>query len=262
MDSDEYRQNDGEMKRRRRSKNDTEAQSFKCDICGRSYLSKPAVAQHAKAKHPDIQIKSSRGRGRPKRDDTPSVHQEIKSTSNGREAFMSGYFNVPFRASTNETFEAIQEFGKALKELYNEYKEIIFTDQQNPLIKYPLLELKLEDNEIKTFDESILKYLHFVSKLTSKSYYLFICKFLILFREFVNIEKQKDESIVQPFSVYNPPESVPDLTNNFISDFLDENKLFGLNFEEIINLTQHYCGWLFDMGLTKSILTPIKYSSI
>lgn len=51
----------------RRSKNDTEGRTFKCKICGKSYLSYPALYTHSKQKH-NTSNSSGRGRGRPKKE--------------------------------------------------------------------------------------------------------------------------------------------------------------------------------------------------
>lgn len=56
------------MKRKRRSKNEQDGRSFKCESCGKAYLSQPALTNHNKTKHfhndPSF-IK--RGRGRPRK---------------------------------------------------------------------------------------------------------------------------------------------------------------------------------------------------
>lgn len=51
----------------RRSKNDVEGRNFICKLCGKSYLSYPALYTHSKQKHNTCNT-SGRGRGRPKKD--------------------------------------------------------------------------------------------------------------------------------------------------------------------------------------------------
>lgn len=51
---------------KRRSKNDSEGRSYKCQTCGKAYLSYPALYTHVKTKH-DLQS-SMKGRGRPKKE--------------------------------------------------------------------------------------------------------------------------------------------------------------------------------------------------
>lgn len=54
------------VKRKRRSKNESEGRSFVCE-CGKSYLSQPALTNHRKTKHDFDKNTEKRGRGRPKK---------------------------------------------------------------------------------------------------------------------------------------------------------------------------------------------------
>jgi hypothetical protein len=54
-------------KRKRRSKNDPEGRSFKCEECGKSYLSLPALTCHKKTKHDFGLGEERKGRGRPRK---------------------------------------------------------------------------------------------------------------------------------------------------------------------------------------------------
>lgn len=54
-------------KRKRRSKNEQEGRSFRCDTCGKSYLSQPALTNHNKTKHFQNDPSFKRGRGRPRK---------------------------------------------------------------------------------------------------------------------------------------------------------------------------------------------------
>jgi len=56
-----------EAKRKRRSKNEQEGRSFRCDTCGKSYLSQPALTNHNKTKHFQNDPCFKRGRGRPRK---------------------------------------------------------------------------------------------------------------------------------------------------------------------------------------------------
>jgi hypothetical protein len=53
--------------RRRRSKNDPEGRNFKCDECGKCYLSIPALTMHKKTKHNYGADGEKKGRGRPRK---------------------------------------------------------------------------------------------------------------------------------------------------------------------------------------------------
>jgi hypothetical protein len=58
-----------EMKKRRqrRSKVDPEGRNFRCDDCGKSYLSHPAMMYHRKVKHGLGDGDEKKGRGRPRK---------------------------------------------------------------------------------------------------------------------------------------------------------------------------------------------------
>jgi hypothetical protein len=56
------------MKRKkRRSKNDPEGRLYKCEECGKSYLSIPALTCHKKTKHNFGVGGEKKGRGRPRK---------------------------------------------------------------------------------------------------------------------------------------------------------------------------------------------------
>ena len=57
----------------RRTKNDTAGRTYKCKICGKSYLSYPALYTHSKQKHNTCST-SERGRGRPKKETNEVNH--------------------------------------------------------------------------------------------------------------------------------------------------------------------------------------------
>ena len=55
--------------RKRRSKYEVDGRNFKCEQCGKSYLSQPALNNHKTSKHKDftIDMGEKRGRGRPRK---------------------------------------------------------------------------------------------------------------------------------------------------------------------------------------------------
>ena len=68
LENDAFLENEDEVKKgHRRSKNDTEGRTYKCKLCGKSYLSYPALYTHSKQKHNTCNT-SGRGRGRPKKE--------------------------------------------------------------------------------------------------------------------------------------------------------------------------------------------------
>lgn len=59
---------DSKKRNRRRSKNDNDGRSHRCQNCGKAYLSYPALYTHIKTKHDMQGAGSGKGRGRPKKD--------------------------------------------------------------------------------------------------------------------------------------------------------------------------------------------------
>jgi hypothetical protein len=86
-------------------------------------------------------------------------------------------------------------------------------------------------------------------------------KFIILFRECYDISKNKNVNEENREQVTNKltPEGLPDLCNEFYGDFLEPNHFFGINDQndqnEIIDIIQHFCIWLFKNDYTKSKLS-------
>lgn len=64
---DNQNDNNSKLKRKRRSKNDQEGRNYKCNECGKSYLSPPALTNHKKTKHATNNADFKRGRGRPRK---------------------------------------------------------------------------------------------------------------------------------------------------------------------------------------------------
>jgi hypothetical protein len=117
------------------------------------------------------------------------------------------------------------------------------------------------NNKNKNCDEVFSEYVSEVSSKANKSYCLFSLKFVLLFRECINKFKgvQVDN---KDFTETNNPDPVPDLCNEFITEFMENSDFFGMNSEEekneFIEIIQHFCFWLFNNGYTSSRLTLLS----
>ena len=97
-------------------------------------------------------------------------------------------------------------------------------------------------------------------------------KFILLFYECFNLNKSKEKKEVNindinkneenkkiDYSNLSNAESLPELCNEFYSEFMEPNNFFNLNNEnemnEILDLIQHFCIWLFKNEYTKSKLS-------
>lgn len=199
------------------------------------------------------------------------------------------YFNIEGRHGETSVEDVFDVVNLVLVEYFKEntgrYKQKLVNSYEK-LEEYPLL-LKLkdlflrkdkenkekkqeneekdekseEDNEKSSdfndhipCDEVFSKYLYKVSQMTNQIYFRRICEFVILYREFLNIYK-KDPF----FTCINPAEDAPDVSNEFITEFLDiDYCVFEFDKEETIELTQNFCQWMYDSNYTSSKLTLIN----
>ena len=85
-------------------------------------------------------------------------------------------------------------------------------------------------------------------------------KFIILFRECYDNSKNKN-NVGQRKTVTNEltSEGLPDLCNEFYGEFMEPNNFFDIEDQdeknEIIEIIQHFCIWLFKNEYTKSKLS-------
>ena len=107
-------------------------------------------------------------------------------------------------------------------------------------------------------------YLREFSRKTNKDYFWFIIKFVVLFREFINQKKKeyiKKEVITEnkkEFSQIYNAEGIPEMCNDFYIEFMEPHEFFGLNQNELIELIQHFCYWLYCREYTQSHLTLLQ----
>jgi len=135
----------------------------------------------------------------------------------------------------------------------------------------------------KTADDIFYEYLVYVKDLCNKNYFILCLKFLILFRECMNNSRQKEVEKLndvqhngditttdnhtnetngqakREYSTIKNCETAPDLCNEFITDFLENNDYFGIegveDRNEFIDLVQHLCFWMHRNEYTQSRLT-------
>ena len=152
-------------------------------------------------------------------------------------------------------------------EKYSFYKLVLDNwDVENPFPSPECLsELSIGEISTKiksyTLDELFFLYLKEFSKKTNKDYFWFMIKFEVLFRACINslkdsIVRKEDQSENKKFytEIYNA-ETVPEMCNDFFVDFMERFNFFGLNKEELIELIQHFCYWLYVNHYTQSHLT-------
>ena len=153
---------------------------------------------------------------------------------------------------------------KVFNDLVLPYKDK-FLKQYNEVEDHPLLrDIRGNGNinEVKTCDNIKFEYLKNVAQKTNDNYFVFVFKFVLLFRECINKFKKLDGNIEREYCEVQGAEAAPDLCNEFISDFMESNEYFGMNSDEnkteFIEIIQHYCYWLFENGYTSSRLTLLS----
>lgn len=235
--------------------------------CGKSYLSQPALNNHKKSKHPEsYQALEKRGRGRPRKY-VPNPPGDFEATK------YEPFFNDPNRAKpeNSEPINLKKAAEDAFKQIYMGEHKTGLINQASELKDVYLLNLlyegkvsdvigSKEDKKSFSCDRVFYQYLWEVKEKTNERYFTLLLKFIILFRECFNKVKQEGakDSKENFDSAHLTPESLPEMCNDFYTDFMDKNDFFGIidqDRQEIIELIQHFCIWLYKNDYTKSKLS-------
>ena len=282
-------------KRHRRTKDEITERQFQCPDCDKCYLSGPALTTHRKTKHGYELNNDKKIRGRPRKDN-PQENPTIVS-QNKYNSFFKNETRKPqsLDQTINDnliTLEVIQKYlTDAFRHCCTEHPEI--SEKYGNIEQYPLYKLVidnwgkevpeiehesyLDDSRNKNKNEPLKKikqpnvdslfylYLKEFSNKTNKEYFWFMVKFVVLFREGINILKKDmvTEEVINgdktEFTQIFNAEEIPEVCNDFFLDFMEPKRFFGLNKEELIELIQHFCFWLYTNMYCPSHLTPIKY---
>lgn len=163
------------------------------------------------------------------------------------------FINNVNRAGETKTEDIAQIASKVFEDLKSKHPEAfkIFSTEN---LFFKSLAAVVEENEEKKdkkCDEVFAEYLHYVSKICNETFFKEVVKFVILFRENVNIVNKNPK-----FSEENTAEDAPDSSNEFILEFLciDSGNKFSVKKEESIELTQNLCSWMFRNNYSHSKL--------
>ena len=209
-------------------------------------------------KHADILaqlniVKRKRGRPRKYLVDPPDSFENIK---------FENYFNEEKRKPEVNEEGKPKEINKeeiakkVFDDLYVKYKGSFFSDPTNyedvPLLNFLLVKKELN---LQICNDIMCKYIEYILPLTNEKYFEFIMKFLLLFKESVNLNQKKDNT---EYTSTKNAEILPEQCNDFFSVFLENNHFFGFSEDEkneLIEIIQHFCYWLFTNNYTKSKLS-------
>ena len=283
---------DEHTKRHRRRKDEITDRQFQCPDCDKCYLSGPALTTHRKAKHGYDLNGEKKIRGRPKKEESitnPTIIAQNKYIS----FFRNETRKPPSLDQTlNEKTITLEIIKNNLNDIFRQCQKDLFSKYDN-VEKYPLYQLIIEnweksvpnieqecyfdDNQKDNNNDGYLKkikspcidglfylYLREFSKKTNKDYFWFIIKFVVLFRECINLKKKdniKKEVMTEnkrDFSQIYNAEGIPEMCNDFYIEFMEPHEFFGLNQNELIELIQHFCYWLYCHEYTQSHLTLLQ----
>jgi hypothetical protein len=139
---------------------------------------------------------------------------------------------------------------------YNSLDEHIFYVKILTFLEFPKA---LEENS--KCDEVFAYYVHKVAKYTRPEFFAHVVKFIILFRDCLNstYKSKVPRGSAQEYSELFSAEDAPDISNQFVTDYLGTDRL-AMDFtrEEAIDLTQNLCQWLYDNNYTCSKLSLIN----
>ena len=270
------------QKRHRRGKYIFEKRDYKCSECLRTYLSSSALKNHKRMKHNKDNEKYKKGRGRPKKEFYEKEH--ILNMNQKYEKFL-------VQNEKNKEYNiTIKDFKNIFDELYNNYKNELFGSLNNNLIEKNNFYLLLKENwekelinnlELKSYssminctpplllvnkppiDVILFIYLKYCKKKFNKEYFLFIIKFIIIFRQYINIEKKRSINVKyihdnkKEYTQIYDASVIPDFFNDFLVDFMENRNYFNLNKNNIIILIEYFCFWLYKEGYTDSHLSKM-----
>lgn len=125
-----------------------------------------------------------------------------------------------------------------------------------------------KENKFISIDECMVEYLCFVSNNSNLEYFHFSILFIVLFREFLNsfspfcnqklyISKLNNSEYTADNNI--TAQDIPKYCDSFISDFLEPKDYYSIyEPDEIVQIIQHFCYWLFENGYTKFRVTLVN----
>ena len=270
-------------KRHRRRKSIEDSRDFKCPECFRTYLSSSALKNHRRMKHNFGIENEKKGRGRPKKEflEEEYMNQTRKDYNNFLEekkkkkeenvdlSDIKGVFNDMFIRYRNDLFEEVENIEK--NTFYNLFKENWEKDNKtisNNLEKESyssMLNCSPAINIINKppIDCIFFQYIKYISNIIEKDYVVFIIKFIIIFRQYLNKEKQgliNSEHINEKKKEYTQiydASVIPDFFNDFLMDFMENRNYFNLDKDELVKIIEYFCFWLFSEGYTDSHIAKV-----
>ncbi len=268
-------------KRNRRTKEQIKDRQFKCPLCEKSYSSGPALTTHKKQKHDgELNNLETKSKGR------PTIYSQNVTIISQRK-FSSFFINEKRKPTLDNKIITLDIIKQYITEAFELYQSELYTKIKN-VEDYPLYKLVIENwdldkpkikqesylddnnkiqidalNKVSSpcIDDLFYLYLKECSIQTNKDYFFFMIKFVILFRE--NINEQKKGKVTNNIITENSKEftqlfngsQIPELCNDFFVEYLDSHNYFNLEEDELIELVQHFCYWLYKNSFSAAHLS-------
>ena len=89
-------------------------------------------------------------------------------------------------------------------------------------------------------EKVLLFYLKDCGNKTNREYFEILMKFVILFREGINLIHDS-----QDFTMNNDSQEIPNMLNDIIEKYFQPNFFFGIEMRELLEVITHFCHWLF-----------------
>jgi len=283
-------------KRHRRGKNEVSDRVYKCPDCDKSYLSGPALIIHRKTKHEYITETEKKTRGRPKKEDQQDnslIAVKAKYNEFYNDERRKGMATLDGNTETgNDNIINVEIIKNNFNKIFKHCKAEDLLKNIEQVEDYPFYKLLINNWEKETpdlgkesytyiikgdninvnsieliqsppLDDLFFLYLKNFSKKMSSDYFWFVNKYFVLLREFINQTKKdkvKEEYKTEEKKEYTQifgAELIPECCNDFFLDFMEPKNFFGLNNDELIQLTQHFCFWLYSSKYAHSYLVII-----
>ena len=203
-----------------------------------------------------------RGRGRPRKY-PPKTNGDFETTK------FDIFFTINDRGTEEgKEFDMKTVVEDVFKFIYQGLNSDKLFSKPSNYTENPILNNLVNQSPISTLpknqrccDEVFYEYLFIFKNKANQKFFSLMLKFILLFRECYDVSKNKENKDENRKAITNtlPPEGLPDLCNEFYGEFLEPNNFFGIYEEqeknEIIEIIQHFCIWLFKNEYTKSKLS-------
>jgi len=234
-------ESDQQAKRKRKSKLEQDGRDFSCKHCDKTYFSTIALNNHVKTKHGNEVDVVIRGRGRPRK-----YEENIQNSAVFDDRYKIFFDSLDKKKGLEEEYDYKLLIKECIASLFSEYNKSLKSITSED-------DFSIFDSQANSTDSHMLDYLAYVSTLSSKEYYNRIVKLILLFRECLNIKFGNGFT-----STNKSSKNLPETANDFLTDFMEVNENFGMDFTQILDITQHFCHWLLINNLTSSKLSLIN----